>query len=536
MGKAEEFDIIVVGSGHNGLTTACYLARAGMKVAVYERREDIGGAVCTREMFGGYQMDVGGSAHIMIHSTPVLDDLELHKHGLEYLEMDPWAWHPVEGGPGISFHRDVEKTCASIAAVNRKDADAYREFVSFWGDINEGVFKTFLKPPTAGNLFRTMMSGKFGKGGETLPTLRKIFTSYGQLINETFESTEMRAAMLWLAAQSGPPPSELATADFAGWQSMIHRHGAKRPKGGSGMLTVAMGRRLVSDGGKIFTNAPVKRIVLEEGVAVGIELESREIVRARRGVVAATHVLTTMFKLIGREHLSDDLVDRVENIRIGNGFGMVLRCASDELPHYSGTDYDPAVHTTENPHPSHTGLQLLCPTPSYLDNAYADYLKGEPSHEPPCLLMTFSSFDSSLAPEGKHTVFIWSQYHPYERSDGKEWDDVKEEEAARLIDVACRYAPNLREAITDVYIQTPLDIERLHGMHRGNVMHVEMSFDQMFIFRPTPELSDYAAPVKKLWLTGASMHPGGGIFAASGHNVAQKILREGKGLTGLFRK
>ncbi len=530
------YDVIVIGSGHNGLTTACYLAKAGLKVAVFERREDVGGAVCTREMFGGYQMDVGGSAHIMIHSTPVLEDLELHKFGLEYLEMDPWAWHPVEGGPGIAFHRDLEKTCASIAQVSQKDAEAYRSFVSFWGDINEGVFKTFLKPPTAGNLFRTMASGKFGKGGETLPTLRKIFTSYGQLIHETFESTPMRSAMLWLAAQSGPPPSELATADFAGWQSMIHRHGAKRPKGGSGMLTVAMRRRLESDGGEVYTSAPVERIILEDGVATGIELEGGEIVHARKGVVAATHVLTTMFGLIGRENLTAELTDRIENIRIGNGFGMVLRCASDELPHYTGTDYDPSIHTAENPHPSHTGLQLLCPTPQYLDDAYADYLKGVPSQEPACLLMTFSSFDRTLAPKGKHTIFIWSQYHPYERTDGKSWDEVKDEEAQKLIDVAARYAPNLKEAITDVYIQTPLDIERLHGMHRGNVMHVEMSFDQMFIFRPTPELSDYTAPFERLWLTGASMHPGGGIFAASGHNVAQEILKREKGIGRFFRR
>ena len=460
-------------------------------------------------MFGGYQMDVGGSAHIMIHATPVVQDLELEKFGLDYIEMDPWAWYPTGEGPGIAFHRDPERTCESIARVSQHDADAYREFVRFWGDINEGVFRTFLKPPTPGNLLRTMASGKFGKGGEVVPTLRKIFTSYGQLIHETFESNAMRSAMLWLAAQSGPPPSELASADFAGWQSMIHRHGAKRPRGGSGMLTVAMGRRLESDGGKIFTDAPVSRIIIENGVATGIELDGGERITARRGVVAATHVLTTMFGLIGRENLPEDLATRIDNIRVGNGFGMVLRCASDELPRYHGTDYDPSVHTVENPHPSHTGLQLLCPSPQYLDDAYADYLRGRPSADPALLLMTFSAIDRELAPEGKHTVFIWSQYHPYERTDGRKWDDVKEEEAGRLIETACRWAPNLEHAITDVYIQTPLDIERLHGMHRGNVMHVEMSFDQMFIFRPTPELSDYTTPFGNLWLTGASMHPGG---------------------------
>ena len=520
------FDVIVIGSGHNGLTTACYLAKAGLNVGVFERRDEIGGAVCTRDMFGGYRMDVGGSAHIMIHSTPVIQDLELEKFGLEYIDMDPWAWHPVADNSSFAFYRDLDRTCQSIASVSERDAEAYYDFVNFWGAINEGVFESFLKPPTAGNLLRTMMSGKFGKKKEVVPTLRKIFSSYGQVIRESFESVPMRAAMLWLAAQSGPPPSELATADFAGWQSMIHRTGAKRPKGGSGMLTQAMGGRLESDGGTIFTGAAVKRIIIENGAAVGIELESGEQYRARRGVVAATHIMTTMLKLIGREHLPPKLSKRVEDIRIGNGFGMVLRCASDELPNYTAMPHNPRDVSVANPLPCHTGLQLLSPTPEYLDHAYADFLRGESSRDPACLLMTFSAIDDTLAPAGKHTVFIWSQYHPYELANGQKWDDIREREAEKLIETASRYAPNLKTAITDYYIQTPLDIERLHGMHRGNVMHVEMSFDQMFLFRPTPELSDYTTPIKNLFLTGASTHPGGGIFAASGYNTAHVVLKK----------
>ncbi|MCB0713724.1 MAG: NAD(P)/FAD-dependent oxidoreductase [Ignavibacteriae bacterium] len=520
------FDIIVIGSGHNGLTTACYLAKAGMNVAVFERRDEIGGAVCTREMFGGYQMDVGGSAHIMIHMTPVIRELELEKFGLDYIEMDPWGWHPTEEGEWIGFYRDVDKTCQTIAKISEKDADAYYEFVKFWGAINDGVFSAFLKPPTPGNLLRTMVSGKFGKKKEVVSTLRKIFSSYGQVIRESFESTPMQAAMLWLAAQSGPPPSELATADFAGWQSMIHKSGAKRPRGGSGMLTQAMGRRLESDGGTIFTGAPIKRIIIENNRAVGVELESGERYGAAKGVIAATHVVMTMFGLIGRENLPTELAKRIDNLRIGNGFGMILRCASDELPNYSAMPHNPAQLDVDNPHPSHTGLQLLCPTPEYLDHAYADYLRGIPSRDPACLLMTFSAIDETLAPKGKHTVFIWSQYHPYELANGESWDNIREREAEKLIDVATRYAPNLKGAITDYYIQTPLDIERLHGMHRGNVMHLEMSFDQMFLFRPTPELSDYTTPFENLYLTGASTHPGGGIFAASGYNTAQVVLKK----------
>ncbi len=524
--SSTEFDCIVVGAGHNGLTTACYLARAGMSVAVFERREMVGGAVATEEMFGGYQMDVGGSAHIMIHTTPVVSDLELERFGLDYIEMDPFAWHPTPDGQWIAYYRDVDRTCQSIARISPRDADAYRDFINFWSPINDGVFETFLRLPTPGNLFRTMLSGKFGRKRDVASTLRKIFTSYGQLINETFTHESVRASLLWLAAQSGPPPSEPATADFVGWHSMIHKCGAKRPRGGSGMLTQAMARRLEHDGGVIHTSAPIARITVQGGRATGVELETGERYTARRAVVAAGHVMTTMLKLVGPEHLPPEMVHRVENLRVGNGFGMVLRCASRELPNYTAMPHTPGATSTNTPLDCHTGLQLLAPSARYLDNAYADYLRGENSRDPAVLAMTFSAIDPTLAPEGKHTVFLWSQYHPYELANGERWDDIREREAGKIIASAARFAPNLPGAITDTYIQTPLDIERKHGMLRGNVMHLEMSFDQMFIFRPTPELSDYTTPIAGLYLTGASTHPGGGIFAASGYNTAHVVLKK----------
>ena len=156
------YDVVIVGAGHNGLTCACYLAKAGRKVLVLERRHIVGGAVCTQDdLIPGYRLDVGSSAHIMIHLTPVLRDLELHKFGLEYLEMDPWAYYPILGtGTGISFYRDLDKTCASIAKISPKDAEAYRAFVQHWGELNEGIFETFLKPPTPGKIFGTHLQAQ----------------------------------------------------------------------------------------------------------------------------------------------------------------------------------------------------------------------------------------------------------------------------------------------------------------------------------------------------------------------------------------
>jgi len=177
----------------------------------------------------------------------------------------------------------------------------------------------------------------------------------------------------------------------------------------------------------------------------------------------------------------------------------------------------------------HKGLQLLCPSLRYLDNAYADYLCGRPSENPAALAMTFSAVDPTIAPPNRHTLFIWGQYYPYELADGASWDDIGEREADKLIDVVTRYAPNVKDSVIDRFVQTPLDLERRLGLLRGNVMHVEMDFDQMFLFRPLPELAQYRTPIENLYLTGASTHPGGGVFAASGRNTAHVVLADARG-------
>jgi phytoene desaturase len=516
-------DVVVVGAGHNGLVCAAYLARAGYDVRVVERRHVVGGAVCTEEVIPGHKIDTGSSCHIMIHLTPIVRELELEKFGLEYMDLDPFGWAPVpeaSGGGSIAFYKDVERTCASIARISPKDAEAYRGFVRFWAQINEGVMNAFLSPPTPGKLAMAIARGQWnGPKGEakvaTPEALRRIFTSYGQLIAETFEHETVRAAILWLAAQSGPPPTQTGTGDFAGWHAMLHKSGAMHPRGGSGELTRALAECVASHGGQVRTSAPVSRILVENGRATGVELEGGERILAR-AVVSACHVVTTFAKLVGPDACPPDLLRRVNNLRIGNGFGMIVRCSTTELPRYEVAPDDPDAHV---------GMQLLAPSTDYLTRAYADFLGGRPSQDPAVLAMTFSKVDPTLAPAGRHTVYAWSQYFPYELADGERWKDIREREADRILGVLARWAPNMGHAVQERFIQTPLDIEERFGMLRGNVMHLEMELDQMFLWRPLPELSSYTTPIGSLFLTGASMHPGGGVMGASGYNAAKVVQK-----------
>lgn len=509
-------DIIVIGAGHNGLVCAGYLQKAGHRVLVLERREIVGGAVCTEELFPGYKIDVGSSVHIMVHQTGIVEDLDLERHGLEYCKMDPWATFPLPDGSGraICFHQSLDRTCESIGQVSAHDAKAYREFIARWTPVAKGTFRAFLQPPTMASLGRNLILSK-GPADDNMDGLRKILTGYGRLIAETFESVEVRAALSWLAAQSGPPPGELGSAPFAGWHAVVHDTGAAHPKGGSGMLTQALAKSLVAAGGAVRTDAAVAKILVEDGAARGVVLESGEMLRAEKAVVAACHVLTTFNRLLAPEDVPVELRRRLRSVNVGNGFGATVRCTASELPDYGGGF----------PTEVHHGMQLLCPSEEFLRDAYADYFSGMPSRRPPVLAMTFSPIDDTLAPPGKHVLSLWSQYFPYKRRDGLAWDDCADAMADSILETLFTYAPNLRGKIEQRYIQTPLTLERTIGLIQGNVMHVEMSLDQMFCFRPLPELANYATPIDGLFLCGASTHPGGGVFGASGINAAGVVDR-----------
>lgn len=508
-------DVVVIGAGHNALVAACYLAREGLDVEVVERDTVVGGAVSTVERFPGYRVDRGSSAHIMVRHTGIVEDLKLDDVGLRYLDCDPWAFAPFQTADGqraITFGTDLATTCASIEALaGSKDADAYQRFADEWGDRNERIFQVFQDSPTMGNLGRRLW--RLGKGQPGGELARQFLQPGDALLDATFDDERLKTALAWLGAQAGPPTHEVATADLVGWNMVLHRVPMGRPVGGSGALSEALAKRLTSYGATLRLGDGAAEIACSDGKVVGVRTQSGELIEARR-VLAGCHVLTTIALLAD----DDLLADARRRIRVGNGLGMIVRLGTTALPAYpSATDG------------AHHGLQLLASSRAQLRSAYGDFSAGLPPREPAVLAMSFSALDPSIAPEGRHNVSLWAQWHPYEMSNGERWDDIGEREADKIVAQVERLAPGFTDSIEHRFVQTPADLERELGLLRGNVMHVEMGLDAMFSLRPLPEWSSYRGPRDGLYLTGASTHPGGGVFGASGRSAARAILADRTG-------
>jgi len=509
---------VVVGAGHNALVAACYLARAGLEVEVVERDTVVGGAVSTVERFPGYRMDRGSSAHIMVRHTGIVEDLRLADCGLHYQDLDPWGFAPF-GPPddqqAITFWVDLDRTCASIEAVcGSRDADAYRAFVQDWSARNLRVFRAFQGPPTPRHLGQTLWGIGKGTGLGGLELSRQFLSSADALLDEHLDDERLKTALAWMGAQSGPPTSEVATADLVGWNTVMHLRPPGHPVGGSGRLSEALAQRLERLGGRVRLGDGAAVITTDGGRVTGVRTTSGEHLRASL-VVAGCHVLATM-------DLLDDgapaaLVTRVRRtVRTGNGIGMVVRLATTDLPRYPSAGPD-----------THRAMQLLAPSRQFLRKAHGEFTAGLPPERPAALAMTFSAFDGTLAPPNRHNVTVWGQWHPFALSNGESWASIAQREADKLVAEVERAAPGFASSVQQMHVQSPVELERELGLRSGQVMHVEMTFDQMFLWRPTPELSSYRMPgVDGLYLCGASMHPGGGVFGASGRSAAAVALAD----------
>ena len=503
-----------------------------------EADQVLGGAVSTVERWPGVRVDRGSSAHVMIRHTGIVEELELERFGLDYVDCDPWGFAPAPapGDPGpdgqpLVLSVDLDATCASIAAAcGAADAAAYRRFVEVWGPRSRAVVAAFGDRPTAARLVRSFWPVGARRprtpGGE----IATDFLGSGDaLLDRWFTSERLKAALAWFGAQSGPPMSEPGTAAMVGWAALLHDVPPGHPVGGSGRLTEALAARLAADGGRVTPGDGAARFLVE-GTAGARRVTGVQTVSGRRVtapvVVAACHVLAT------RGLAGDDAPPALADAAppVGNGFGLVVRALTDALPSYPGAGAEALQ-----------GLQLLCTDRAQLARAHGDYLAGELPREPVPLAMSFSASDPTLTPAGQHVVTLWGQWYPYALADGGDWDVIADDAAAQLVQAVDRYAPGFAASVQRLHVQTPVTLERELRLPRGNVMHVEMGLASMFSLRPTPALAGQRVPgLAGLYLTGASTHPGGGVQGSSGRTAARLVLadrtRLGRLRRGLTRR
>lgn len=537
-------DAIVVGSGHNALVAACYLAREGWSVEVLERDTVPGGAVSTVERFPGHFVDRGSSAHLMIRQSGIVEELGLGAHGLTYIDCDPWAFAPAPpetaGRPGIAFRADLDATCASIAAAcGIREARAYRQFVADWAPLARRVMRAFSDPPSGAHLARAFgplgAPSALGGGGRAAADIARTFLTTGDaLLDSYFDDEPLKAALAWFGSQSGPPMSEPGTAPMIGFAALMHDAPPGRAVGGSGALTTALISALRAYGGSVRTGDAVTALRRDRDEWTARTANGREI--RGRTAIAGCHVLTTLELLAAGGTLpSPQHADLRRAIRVGPGIGMAVRLALSALPQYpSAADCDRAAPATAHSGAA-AGLQLLVTDRAQLRTGHAAALAGQLPPRPAALAMTFSALDPTVSPPGEHQMTLWSQWHPYRLGDGRAWSGIAEQEADRIVDEIERFAPGTRGAVLDRYIQTPPDLESELGLIGGNIMHVEMSLDQMLAFRPAPALAGQRIPgLDGLYLTGASTHPGGGVSGYSGRSAARLALSDAAG--GLLRR
>lgn len=508
-------DVVVVGSGHNGLVCAAYLARAGLDVHVVERDTVLGGATSTVERYPGHRTDRGSSAHLMIRHTGIPEELDLAAHGLHYVDCDPWGFAPAppgEDAPPIVFHRDLDATCASIAAAcGARDADAYRRFVARWDVLAGRMMAGFGVRPTAAGLGAAFLGREDVR--DPFGAVQTFLSSGDALLDATFESERLKAALAWFGAQSGPPMSHPATAPMVGFAALMHRIPPGRAIGGSGALADALVSAVRSRGGTVSPGAGATAI-RRAGGGWRVDTQDGRALHCR-AVVAACHVHTTL-DLLAHELPAARLEGWRRRIRPGFGLGMVVRLGTSALPRYPGVPTETSAH----------GLQLLVTDRRRLDHRYGVAAAGGLDADPAVLAMSFSALDPSLAPPGRHELTLWSQWHPRHLADGTAWSAAGDGEADRIVTGLERFAPGFTDTIVHRHVQTPEDLETELGLIGGNVMHVEMSLDQMLPMRPHPDLHGHAVPgADGVFLAGASTHPGGGVIGASGRTVAGLVGR-----------
>lgn len=508
-----QFDAIVIGGGHNGLACGAYLAKAGLKVVVLERREVLGGCCPTEDFPGlpGFRINRGGVDHQHICSGPVLRELELEKHGLEYLWHEPLWFFPYPDGASWLVWRDVDKTCAELATFAPNEVENYRRWHSFWVDALHMLESFDIVPPPS--LSDMMLSTETAEMEELW---RALLTPPTVFIDRFFADPRVKGAMAWWAVQTGTPPTKPGSTLAMSLQSGSHLSGSARPKGGSGALSQALANVITAAGGQVLTGQHVNRIIVRNGRATGVTTQQGETFEATKSVVSALDAKRVFLNLLDETDVPSGLIGRVKQISVASASLFKVDLALSERPVFEAYGARPE-QTIASP--------IIAPSLQYVHDGWLDIQAREPSREPGLWCACTTALDPSLAPEGKHTLWL-SQFAPFKLSGGRSWDNIGEQVADQVIETFCKYAPNVRQSIIGRLVTTPLDWYRLTDNINGCAWHVDMEIHQAWGLRPLPELSQYRTPLKGLYLTGSGSHPGGGITGMPGRNAALEVLRD----------
>ncbi|HVB21367.1 MAG TPA: NAD(P)/FAD-dependent oxidoreductase [Ktedonobacteraceae bacterium] len=514
--QGKQVDVIIIGAGHNGLVAAGYLARAGKSVVVLEQRDRVGGACTLEEPFPGFTMSP--CAYVVSLLRPeIIRDLELHRYGFDAYVKDPQMFVPYQDGNYLFLRASTEKTIEGIRRLSPHDAEAYPKFLRFFDRASEILNPILLEePPSVADL-----AARF-RGEDEDIYRRLMFGSLYDMLADYFESDYLRAAFAGQGVIGSFIGPKTPGSVYVMWHHMFGEVNGEQGmwgyvRGGMGRISYAMAASAEAHGAIIRTDTPVAQVLVHDGRAEGVRLENGEELRAT-AVLSNADPKRTFFQFCSDAGLDKDFLKRIGQFKTDSAV-IKINVALKELP-----DFKCLPGTT--PALQHFGSCEISPTPDWVQDAYEDAMHGELSKKPYIEAYMQSSTDRSIVPEGFHTISMFCQYAPYHLK-GREWsDEVKNEMADRIFATMNEFAPNFTDAVVDRQILSPVDIEQRYGMANGNIFHGEITPDQLFSLRPTPECARYRTPIEGLYLCGSGVHPGGGVMGAPGHNAAKALLSD----------
>jgi phytoene dehydrogenase-like protein len=528
---ADRFDTIVIGAGHNGLVTAAYLARAGQRVLVLERRDVLGGCCVTEELWPGFKVSTAAYVNSLLRPE-IIRDLDLKRHGFQMLPRNPSSFTPFPDGRYLLLGPDPALNRREIAKFSIKDAEALPRYEKMLERVADFIEPTLTQTPPdpwsrrLGDLWGLLRLGRgFRRLGKDGAAAVEILTGAARtILDRWFESDEVKATLATDAIIGAfAAPSMPGTAYVLFHHVMGECDGARGVwgyvRGGMGGIATAVAAAARAHGAEIRTGASVARILTRNGRVRGVALESGTEIEATR-VASNADANVTFLRLCDPAELPADFVEAVRRIDYSSA-SLKINVALSELPEF--TAYP--TPAGGDPGPQHRGTIHVAPTMDYIERAYDDAKYGRPSEEPVLECTLASAVDDTVAPPGKHVMSMFVQYAPNKLREGT-WDDLKEKFADRCLDVLARYAANVKGAVIDRQVVSPLDLERRFGLTGGNIFQGAMALNQLFFLRPVPGYANYRTPIRGLYLCGAATHPGGGVMGACGYNAAREILRD----------